>query len=273
MEANMWKRLGLLCSIGLLAIMMPGWLRVSPQQGEDVLSKNQCAACHSKITAPLSVSNKYFEWHVSLHRDNNIGCDSCHGGDPAAKDKNKAHQQMLLSSDSQSKVHLVNLPQTCGACHDGVVKSFVESTHYQKLKGTGMGPSCTSCHAHMASAVAKSPADAAAKCASCHNTVNGPLPARPDIIARAKEMMEAIGRANTMIVWADRLLEVGQQKQMSLTEEAERLKTTKAMLSEAQVAWHALSFGIVRKKADASFELGTKVKDQLMKKVYPQPKA
>jgi cytochrome c1 len=271
MEANMWKTLGTLGFIGLLATLLPDGLRVSSQQGTDILLTNNCANCHSKISAPLSLSNKYFEWHVSLHRDNNIGCETCHGGDPTTKDKDKAHQQVRPASDQQSKVHPASLPDTCSACHSAVVKSFIGSTHYQKLKGSGLGPSCTTCHAHMASAVAKAPAEAAARCASCHNTVNGPLPARPEIPEKATEMMEALGRANTMVVWADRLLEVGQQKQMSLTQETEQLKSARAALSEAQVAWHALSFAVVRKKADEAFELGTKVKDQLMKKLYPQP--
>ncbi|MBI3948909.1 MAG: hypothetical protein HY314_00400 [Acidobacteria bacterium] len=269
----MGKKLSTLCFIGLVAILMSGWRQGSSSpQGENILEKNQCAGCHSKITAPLSLSNKYFEWHVSLHRDNNIGCEKCHGGDPTTKDKSKAHQEVLPVADRQSKVHPANLPDTCSACHDGLIKSFVRSGHYQKLKESNLGPSCTTCHAHMASAVVQTPAEAAALCARCHNTVGGPLPARPEIPEKAKDVMEALNRANTMVVWAERLLEVGQQKNLSLTEEADQLKIVKAALSEAQVGWHALGFDAVRKKADESFELGTKVKDRLMKKLYPQPK-
>ena len=81
---------------------------------------------------------------------------------------------------------------------------------------------------------------------------------------------ENINRANGMLVWADRLLEVGQQKKLNLSEETEQLKTAKATLSEARTSWHALNFSAITKKADESFEVGAKVKDQLMKKLYPQ---
>jgi hypothetical protein len=97
------------------------------------------------------------------------------------------------------------------------------------------------------------------------------LPARPEIPQKAQDVMEALNRANTMIVWADRLLEVGQQKKMDLVDETNQLKLVKAMLFEAKVGWHALGFEAARKKADESFELGTTVKDRLMKKLYPQP--
>jgi len=268
----MWKKLSTLCFIGGLALFTPGWLKgSSSQSSQDIWADNNCVSCHAKVTAPLSLSNKYFEWHISLHRDNSVGCEKCHGGDPTTKDTGKAHQQALPAADQQSKIHPANLPETCSACHNAVVKSFIESEHYQKLKGSGMGPSCTTCHAHMASAVVQTPTETAALCARCHNTVDGLLPPRPEIPEKAKDMMEALNRANTMVVWADRLLEVGQQKNLTLTEESAQLKSVKALLSEAQVSWHALGFGAVRKKADESFELGTKVKDQLMKKLYPQP--
>lgn len=266
----MEKKLSMLGFIGILVIWLPSWLRVSPLQ-EDILTKNHCASCHSRLTAPLSVSNKYFEWHISLHRDHSVGCERCHGGDPTTQDKNKAHQHVLPASHSQSKVHPANLPETCSVCHSAVVKSFVQSAHYEKLKGSGLGPSCTTCHEHMASAVVQTPTETAALCARCHNAVNGLLPARPDIPEKAKDVMEALNRAKSMVVWADRLLEVGQQKKVVLTEETDNLRRVKALLSEARVGWHALSLDAVRKKADESFDLGTKVKDQLMKKLYPSP--
>lgn len=268
----MWKKLSTLGFIGFLAIIMPGQPQgSSPQQEEDILTKNQCVSCHSKITAPLSLSNKYFEWHVSLHRDNSVGCEKCHGGDPTTRDKDKAHQHVLPAANQPSTVYPTNLPETCRACHSAVVTSFVESAHYQKLKESTLGPSCTTCHAHMASAVVQTPTEMAALCARCHNTVGGPLPARPEIPENAKDVMEALNRANTMVVWADRLLEVGQQKKMDLTEETNQLKLVRATLIEAKVGWHALGFEAVRRKADEAFESGTKVKDRLMKKLYPQP--
>ncbi|MBI4469342.1 MAG: hypothetical protein HY650_08490 [Acidobacteria bacterium] len=268
----MIKRLCLLSFIALLGLLTAGSGRSSSSsRGQEVLSNNQCASCHARIANPLSLSNKYYEWHVSLHRDQGVGCERCHGGDPRTADKNKAHQQVFISTDPRSKVHPVQLPDTCKECHGAVVESFVESMHYQKLKASNLGPSCSTCHGHMASAVVQDAGEAAALCARCHNTVNGLMPARPEIPERAKEMVEAISRANGVIVWADRLLDAGQQKQIDLTEETKDLKSVRTALSEAKVDWHALKFDLVRKKADDSFDQGTRLKDRLLQKVYRQP--
>lgn len=264
-----------LCALSVLALwvaLMPGWLTAtSQQQSQNILPQNTCVTCHAQIKSPLSLSNRYFEWHVSVHRDHLVGCEQCHGGDPTVKDKGKSHQEIVLPvTNPQSKIHPNQLPQTCGTCHAETVAAFTASRHYEKLKTSGLGPNCTTCHAHMASAVAQSPTQAAALCASCHNTINGPLPARPDIPQKAQEVMEAINRANAMLIWADRLLEVGQDKKLDMRQEASQMETVRSLLKAGKTQWHALNFAAAREKADASFEAGTKVKDQLMKRLYPQ---
>lgn len=262
----MLKRICVLCFIAFAAFLGVGW-RGGIQQDLDILANNRCVSCHSKITSPLSLSQRYYDWHLSLHKDKGVGCNKCHGGDPTTEDEKKAHHGVFPATDPQSSVNLVNLPETCGACHDEIANSFIESTHYQKLKAAGMGPSCTTCHAHMASAVVKDPTETAALCATCHNTINGMLPARPEIPDRAKEVMEALNRASAVLIWADRLLEVGAQRKLDMSEEKAELKEAKSTLTEAKVGWHALSFESIRQKADEAFEVGTEVKDQLLKKI------
>jgi hypothetical protein len=43
-----------------------------------------------------------------------------------------------------------------------------------------------------------------------------------------------------------------------------------AVLAEAKISWHAFNLDSVRRKADDAFEMGTKVKDSLRAKLYPQ---
>jgi hypothetical protein len=43
-----------------------------------------------------------------------------------------------------------------------------------------------------------------------------------------------------------------------------------AVLAEAKISWHAFNLDSVRRKADDAFEMGTKVKDSLRTKLYPQ---
>jgi nitrate/TMAO reductase-like tetraheme cytochrome c subunit len=240
---------------------------------QDVLVKlrdNNCVNCHARLSTPLRLTSRYAEWHMSTHKEKAIGCEKCHGGDPKISDEKKAHAGVIAPGDSKSRLHPQNLPETCSACHPGVVDSFVESKHYQKLKVAGLGPSCATCHQHMASQVLYTPDETSAMCSTCHNSPNKLMPPRPEIPQKANEVMQSIRRANTVVVWADRLFEEADNRKLDVSEEKQEQKIVKAVLAEAKISWHAFNLDSVRRKADDAFEMGTKVKDSLRAKLYPQ---
>lgn len=131
-----------------------------------------------------------------------------------------------------------------------------------------MGPSCNTCHAHMASAVIYTAAEASSLCTHCHNTTEGLLPPRPEIPQKAGVVMESLDRANAIFIWVDQLTEVAQQKKIDVSAETADLSAARAVLADAKVKWHSLSLDDVGKKANEAFERGAKVKDALMKKLY-----
>lgn len=235
--------------------------------GQSAYQDNHCVDCHSKLTEPLRVSNRYFDWHRSRHQEKGIGCEKCHGGDPALADKQKAHAGVLKSADPQSRLHAKRLPETCGACHQTVVTAFVQSRHYQRLTSSGFGPTCTSCHVHMVAAAIYSPQETAVLCAYCHNTINGMLPPRPEIPERASEAMMAIKRADVVVEWANLLLAEGQKRGLHLAAEQDEMKMVQSLLAEAKLRWHIFDSDAVQMNANAAFLKGAKVKDALSKKV------
>lgn len=253
-------------------LLIPSKTTLSNSSTQDALAafkNNNCVECHSRARAPYELTTKYAEWHMSLHRDKGIGCEKCHGGDANAKEANKGHVGMLPPKEVNSRLHPKNLATTCGECHKEIANSFVESKHYQNLKGVGLGPSCNTCHAHMASEVIYMPDQAAKLCASCHDSTNALMPKRPEIPGKADETIQALKRANFVVSWADRLLEQAQGKKMDVADAAKEMKVVRAMLAESKISWHAFNLDVVRRKADAAFEAGTIVKDELRKKLYP----
>lgn len=264
----MLKRLCLMIfimAVGGLLFLTPA--RSSPQGDLSRFKDNNCVQCHSRTSSPEGMSNRYADWHLSVHKEKGIGCEKCHGGNPGIRDEKKAHQGVLPSSNTESRIHKQNLPETCGTCHREVVGSFVESTHYQKLKSSGLGPSCTTCHAHMASAVVTYPDEGAAYCAHCHNAVNGIQPQRPDIPVKAKAVIEAIKRANFVVNWTNGLMGEANRRKLDVSEEQEDLKVVEIMLKEVKAGWHAFGLDSVLRKAEATFEEGAKIKDRLRKKL------
>jgi hypothetical protein len=236
------------------------------QKAEPDYKNNNCVSCHSRLLEPLRVGNRYLEWQFSRHQENGASCEKCHGGDPSAKDKQVAHAGVSPASNQQSRLHWKNQPETCGACHQNVASAFVESAHYKRLNGIGLGPSCNTCHAHMATRVIYSPVETAKLCSRCHDSINSLKPS-PEIPARAKETMMALQRADYVIRWARLLLDNGRRMNLSLNEETNELKTAEDGLREARVKWHTLDLDAVRKQADGAFLKSTKVKDGMLKRL------
>lgn len=228
---------------------------------------NSCVTCHAKITEPIKLSNRYFEWHASSHKDYGVACDKCHGGDPASTDKGKAHAGIRAATETESRINYRNLPTTCASCHKGVTNFFVESKHYQKLQGSGLGPSCSTCHAHMASEVMMSPQQIATLCANCHNTIGGALRPRPEIGEKAEVVLDALNRADVAVGWASSLLRSAETKRIYIPTERIKVVAAQGTLKEAKFSWHAFDLETTQKKADEAFRVAMQAKEELEKKL------
>ncbi len=254
------------------AVLVFGYVvkATSSQDAQAEFKDNNCVSCHARLSAPYKLTSRYAEWQISSHKEKTVGCEKCHGGDPGIKDEKKAHVGILPPQDANSRLHQKNLPSTCSACHQNVVSSFTESKHYQKLNEAGIGPSCSTCHIHMGSQVLYTPEETAAMCSTCHNSPNKLMPLRPEIPEKASEVMQSIRRANTAVMWADRLIDQAEAKKMNISDEKKDQKIAKAVMAEAKSSWHAFNLDSVHKKADDAFEMSTKVKDSLRAKLFPQ---
>ncbi len=265
---NEIRRITLLIFLIAVGIFLPASAERTgaPQEPKPSYKGNNCVGCHSQLLEPLSVSSRYLEWQLSRHEEKGASCEKCHGGDPSVKEKEKAHIGVLKSSNPQSRLHWKNQPETCNACHQTVVSAFVQSAHYQRLKGIGLGPSCNTCHAHMATEVVYSPVETANLCAQCHDAINFIQP-RPEIPMRAKETMMALQRADAVINWAQLLLAEGRRRNQSLNAEENEFRLAEETLGKARVDWHAFNLENVRRLADEAYLKGAKVKDALRKKL------
>jgi cytochrome b subunit of formate dehydrogenase len=91
-------------------------------------------------------------------------CASCHGG-----------HDVLPASDPKSDVARRNIPTTCGACHVGILETYLGGVHGEAFTtGSADVPVCTDCHSeHGISATDSaashvSPKLVAETCARCH---------------------------------------------------------------------------------------------------------
>lgn len=165
--------------IGALAGVLTLWVAVASGQ-----SKNSCLDCHSALPEPLGVSQEKFA--QDIHAQKGLTCASCHGGDPASDDPDKA---MSRKAGWKGKIARKQIPQLCGSCHSDPaymrqfnpslrtdqLSQYHTSVHGQRLAaGDTKVAVCTDCHgvhdlrAPSDSRSTVNPINVADTCARCH---------------------------------------------------------------------------------------------------------
>jgi cytochrome b subunit of formate dehydrogenase len=133
-----------------------------------------CGECHREdgkaaSTPELIEKNPLADYSSSVHGMGLTGkglsvsavCTDCH----------TTHMAMKMS-DERSSVHPTNVQATCGACHQGIYETYLQSDHAytDEIEGKEY-PSCVKCHsAHVISTVSqdKFMSEVTVQCGSCH---------------------------------------------------------------------------------------------------------
>ena len=100
-----------------------------------------CIQCHSLEMIKPADREIPREWRKSVHYQNGVACNDCHGGDPKNAGLAMSPKQGFIGVPKPKEV-----PQFCGKCHVGIMKSYLESDHGKALLATGRGPNCVLCH-------------------------------------------------------------------------------------------------------------------------------
>jgi hypothetical protein len=100
-----------------------------------------CLQCHTSSLMKPAYKQIPNEWRKSVHYQNGVGCNDCHGGDPKDAALAMSPQKGFVGVPKPKKV-----PHFCGKCHIGIMKSYLESSHGKALMATGRGPNCIVCH-------------------------------------------------------------------------------------------------------------------------------
>lgn len=160
----------------------------------DRTAGNQCVACHGALGDTTGAGHGFAAWRGSPHAVAGVGCEACHGGDPQARDRQAAHRGVAPSSDPQSRVFFVRMPETCGRCHASEAGYFRSSLHYARLRADGRGPNCVTCHGAMATSVL-TPERLLGTCSACH-AVGGAAP--PEKAREAAQVLALVRVENIL---------------------------------------------------------------------------
>jgi len=191
-------------------------------------------ACHESIFRVYAINN-YQEWKVSSHATAGVACDKCHGGNPEESTKEGAHIGLELSTDPQSGIYYTHIHEVCGKCHQDVSEIFVESEHFEKLEGTGSGPSCSSCHLVHNNQAAYGYERMKDLCVNCHNENTG---TSPEVIARAKTAFDLTESLDSAIEYAEAAIVEAEESGRDVTQAKESLDAAREVRSKIPAKWH-----------------------------------
>ncbi len=179
------------CMVAAMSIASPADKTIAPTEPApkpDRYADNACVQCHRDLPGRSSEIVE-LQWKHSVHYDANVGCDGCHGGNPAVRAnqfesvdalKRAAHQQrnpefltMRRSSDGiVSATGGRSVSYFCGKCHDQIKEKHLGSPH-----GDFGDPTCLYCHgqgSHKITDATPQIIDTAARaeagrCSPCHD--------------------------------------------------------------------------------------------------------
>ncbi|MEJ2695847.1 MAG: cytochrome c3 family protein [Candidatus Sulfobium sp.] len=139
---------------------------------------NACITCHEYLGGQLAEPVK--EWKTSIHEQNGITCDLCHGGDASINladiDKLSPKQFADIQARAMSKSHgFIGKPSgkamfdLCGQCHSASVDRYAGSIMGKAYLGNRGGPSCVTCHNAHNNVIPSVPK----VCENCHKDTTG----------------------------------------------------------------------------------------------------
>lgn len=139
---------------------------------------NACVTCHEYLGGGLA--RPVSEWKGSIHQQNGITCDLCHGGDASISLANigglSSKQFADIQARAMSRAHgFVGKPSgkamfdLCGQCHRATVDRYAASIMGKAYLDNKGGPSCVTCHSAHKNVIPEVPK----VCAGCHKDTTG----------------------------------------------------------------------------------------------------
>lgn len=140
----------------LLAVVAMISINYGSVQADEIV----CITCHAAMAGKYGEPVKL--WQGSIHAENGIACNACHGGDP--KD---AANAMLKERGFLGAPKYNDVPEFCGRCHVGVLKDYLASGHGRALSNGG--PNCVVCHGNHQIVKASLDLINEKSCSRCHS--------------------------------------------------------------------------------------------------------
>ncbi len=194
------------------------------------IEENLCISCHSSDTMKPEFRVITDAWQASWHAQNNISCESCHGGDPKDASLSMSPHRGFVGSPQPRDV-----PAFCGKCHIGILSHFMESGHGKALAASRKAPNCVTCHGSHNIQRASIDIINEQLCTKCH------------AYERAKVMKQALFLTEKKFAELDKRLQELKREGIYADEEEKSLFNIQA---EFRTLFHTVDVNLVKERTD-----------------------
>jgi len=194
----------------------------------DPFSDNACVRCHRDLPGRLSQIVD-LEWKFSVHYAAGVGCDGCHGGNPALRREQfksddawkvashlDGNPEFLLMHEAKEFVSAArgrSVSYFCGKCHAKIKEQHLGSPH-----GEFGDPTCLFCHGQRSHKITHATPDIIdtrgrsenGRCSPCHQSATMKAVARiKSILVDTEQQIKASGESyKELEAWGYRNLEL-----------------------------------------------------------------
>jgi nitrate/TMAO reductase-like tetraheme cytochrome c subunit len=202
-----------------------------------------CLDCHESATMKPEFRSIPAEWRKSLHYQNDVSCNDCHGGDP-----NDAAMAMSRERGFVGKPGYSDVPEFCGKCHIGILKNYLESGHGKALKANQSGPNCVTCHGSHAIVKANIDIINEERCSQCHT------------YERARTIKQALSLTEKKISDVEKGLAELKLAGVFTEDEEKILFNTKA---EFHFLFHSVDVSLIKDRTDGFIKKLNQIESQI----------
>lgn len=191
---------------------------------------NTCIECHTSESMKEDLKRIPDEWRRSWHFQNNVDCQGCHGGDPEDATMSMTHVRGFEGSPGRAEI-----PDFCGKCHIGILKTYRLSGHGSGLSPEGNTPVCVTCHGSHDIQKASINIINEQLCTQCHS------------YERAKLMRQALFVVEKKIIDVEKKLAALKKDGVLIESEEKTFFSTQA---EFRTLFHAIDVDLVKQRTD-----------------------
>jgi hypothetical protein len=213
------------------------------------IARGSCVGCHASLREEPAWAHSYQEWQESMHADQDITCEHCHGGDGDTASAAQAHASMGRpgGGGGEQAAGGPGIEARCGGCHVDEYAASCQGPHGCGQPADRRGARCLDCHGAVGDRVPAAD-DLPAICLPCHASGRDRV-----MVWLAGDLLRELSRLRLAVAFPER---GGVPSDQDGGPAGHRRARAAEAVRAATAAWHRLDLGAIGRSLAEATEPG-----------------